>query len=168
MAGSAIQGGRRTAASDQCLSAARRHDLFVGHHSLPRIRQHDEQAAQRHITFESAMETQYTKLVLSSSTGVWPSDSSTSRNNDVGPSRGNYCDSICALAHILVPGQADSANAGSQSTSSNGSPPGAADIIDSHAPRSTIICIGGPSPTVPLDRGQRQTGQAGEELIYRS
>ncbi|KAM3445981.1 hypothetical protein MY3296_010109 [Beauveria thailandica] len=76
MADSAIQGGRRTAASDQCLSAARRHDLFVGHHSLPRIRQHDEQAAQRRITFESAMAAKPStpELVLSSSTGIWPSD----------------------------------------------------------------------------------------------
>ncbi|OAA44511.1 hypothetical protein BBO_03994 [Beauveria brongniartii RCEF 3172] len=109
---------------------------------MPQIRQHDEQAAQRHITFESAMAAKLSRpeLVLSSSTGGWPSDSSRSRNNDVAPSRGNYCDSICALAHILEPRQADSTNAGSQSTSSNGSQPGAAegqrprDIIDSHAP----------------------------------
>ncbi|KAM3502363.1 hypothetical protein MY10362_004906 [Beauveria mimosiformis] len=168
MADSAIQGGRRTgvsgqhkladhhtSASDQCLSAARRHDLFVGHHSTPRIQQHDEQAAQSHITFESAMAAKLSRPepVLSSSTGSWPSDSSRSRNYHVALSRGNYCDSICTLAHILEPRQADSADAGSQSTSSNGSQPGAAegqrprDITDSHAPRSTIICMGWPSPS---------------------
>ncbi|KAM3555481.1 hypothetical protein ARSEF4850_005989 [Beauveria asiatica] len=159
MAGSAIQGGRRTGVSGQHnLGRSPHQQLLARIISLPHVR-HPTSASPRHavttcllattvcpgfgsmtsrplsVTSPSRARWKPSKpeLVLSSSTGVWPSDSSTSRNNDVGPSRGNYCDSSCALAHILVPGQADSANAGSQSTSSNGSPPGAADIIDSHA-----------------------------------